>query len=309
MKIIAAADIHFPRYGLAWTEAMAVQMCNCGADVLILAGDITTGDATQFNQILGVFKNFKGPRLFIPGNHDLWVDDEDPDTSTLYYSTLQTIITDAGFHYLPGAPYIVGKIGFVGSLGWYDYSMRQIQTPYAGLHVTPLKAKRTADTTQITPLTETPIAWENLTTEHYKGKALMWHEDDKLQNIVWNDALYMDWKITDEAVTAQMLADIAIDLKALPEAVNQVVAVTHHVPHESLLKSHRDKVGAAFSKAYLGANSLASALEADPRMRLVLYGHSHHQNTMGRNGILYANCSVADNAGSPRLFEITEETT
>jgi hypothetical protein len=38
--------------------------------------------------------------------------------------TLCDIAAEHGFHYLPGSPLITEEVGFTGSLGWYDYSLR-----------------------------------------------------------------------------------------------------------------------------------------------------------------------------------------
>src|SRR5262245_44688652 len=45
-------------------------------------------------------------------------------TSWKHDIALRGIAAEHGFHYLPGSPLIIGAVGFAGSLGWYDYSLR-----------------------------------------------------------------------------------------------------------------------------------------------------------------------------------------
>jgi predicted phosphohydrolase len=107
-----------------------------GPDVLVLAGDISTG--ARYHKLLRLFDDFPGPRLFVPGNHDLWSRSRQPDTPRRYRRALRNIAEESDFHYLPGDPICVDGVGFAGTVGWYDYSFRQVERPHSGASVTPL---------------------------------------------------------------------------------------------------------------------------------------------------------------------------
>lgn len=97
------------------------------ADVLILAGDIFHFKQQFLIDCLKLFDTFGGDKLFVAGNHDLWTNSS--DSLVLYEKILPKIVNQSGFHYLDQKPFIKGKVGFVGSVGWYDYSFKDSSLP------------------------------------------------------------------------------------------------------------------------------------------------------------------------------------
>jgi len=97
-------------------------------DALVLAGDLANtlagwGETLRYFRVLDVLK------LVVPGNHDVWIESKSAlgrahDSAWKHDVALRGIAAEHGFHYLPGSPLVVGAIGFAGSLGWYDYSLR-----------------------------------------------------------------------------------------------------------------------------------------------------------------------------------------
>ena len=58
------------------------------------------------------------------GNHDLWVDDDEGDSSQqLWTNTLPGMIQDMGFIYLENEIIRSGSVAIVGTIAWYDYSI------------------------------------------------------------------------------------------------------------------------------------------------------------------------------------------
>jgi len=307
MRICAAADVHYPGEDPAWASRLAAQMCASGADVLVLAGDTAVGEEQHYRTFLGLFEGFAGPKFFVPGNHDLWSVSRRPDTPRRYTRSLRSIAEGHGFHYLPGAPVAVGKTGFVGSAGWYDYGFRQVQSPRPGLRVMPFRVAGGRGVIELPALTpDRGVLWHELTDDHYAHKALAWKEDERLQNVVWNDAVHVDWGEADDAVARRMAADIATDAAKLGEAA-RLVGVCHFLPFAELLGSEpSEDVANAFCRAYLGSPLLGEALQSDPRFRLVLCGHAHKQQVVPVGELVVANCSVGDRKAGPLLLTLPE---
>lgn len=307
MLICAAADIHYPREGYEWSAALAHTMCASGADVIVLAGDIATGAHRGYGKMLGLFGEFEGPKLFVPGNHDLWSNVQHPDTRRRYRAALRRIVEDNGFHYLPGAPRVVGDTGFVGVAGWYDYRFRQTEPPQPGVRVTPLRAARGEMATALYPIGgRARLPWSALTDEDYAGKALVWEDGEGPRSLVWNDGIYTDWHASDRAVTRQQAQEIMRDAAAVPLHVPRLVGVCHFVPFADLLGPPSNDVGLAYCRAYMGSPLLGKAFSADPRFRLVLCGHAHEQRVLHKDDMVVANCSVGDRNAGPLLLTLPD---
>lgn len=308
MVICAAADTHYPRRSATWAAALAEDMCHSGADVLVLAGDVSVGGAENYAQFLGLFQGFGGPKLFVPGNHDLWSVSRRPDTRARYDRSLRRIVRAHGFHYLPGAPRCVGNVGFVGTAGWYDYSFRQTVPPVPGLRVRGLKVSPGRLTVKLPRLGDEARGWEELTEEDYAGKALMWEEDERLRSLVWYDGVHVDWRESDAATVARMAQDITLDATELAGNATILVGVSHFLPFAEFLAAEppAQDVGAAFCRAYLGSPVLGAAFLANPGFRLVLCGHLHAQKVISVGEVVAANCSVGDPDTGPLLLTLPE---
>src|SRR5438132_6144970 len=93
-------------------------------DVLVLAGDVGAGQ--EFARCLTPFRELPCRKALVPGNHDIWVEDEDKrgNSLTVYQEYLPRISADYRFHYLDNGPLELSEAGLalVGSMNWYDYS-------------------------------------------------------------------------------------------------------------------------------------------------------------------------------------------
>lgn len=123
-SVIATSDLHLHLYaaGDASVEQLIPRACASDADVLIVAGDVTNGSTENFAACLMRFQDFKGTKLLVPGNHDLWT--SFLDSRTKYETLLPEIAAETGFHVLDKAPFVMGRTAFIGNIGWYDYSLR-----------------------------------------------------------------------------------------------------------------------------------------------------------------------------------------
>jgi len=236
VNVLATADLHWSLAagGDASTRRVAREAAASGAGVLVVAGDVAAFDPGLVTECLALFEGFTGPKLVVPGNHDIWT--EGKGSWRIYREDFPRVAREADFHCLDGSPVVHDGVGFVGSLGWYDYSF--------------------AD-----PDLEVPEG-------AYAAK--MWREI----GFVWNDGHYARWRCEDGEVVERMCRQLEADLAAL-EGTDRIVAAVHHLPFEELLFRKANDPGWTFGNAFMGSGRLGEVLKADPRVGTVLCGHSH----------------------------------
>jgi 3',5'-cyclic AMP phosphodiesterase CpdA len=169
-------------------------------DVLVLAGDV--GAAENFAPCLELFAPLPGRKALVPGNHDVWVreDDSRGDSLRVYQDDLPRQSAAHGFHYLDQGPLLLPEadLALVGAMNWYDYSWSLDE----------LK--------QFTPDWE----WRLQTKRFSRGRH--------------NDARFVRWPLTDQEFTARTVAGIDEHLRQARAAVGRSVLVTHHPPFYGL---------------------------------------------------------------------------
>ena len=118
MRIFALSDIHVDYApNLAWVEGLS--RTDYLDDVLILAGDISHKRNLLHQCLSALTRRFRQV-LFIPGNHDLWILDEDPGMGSLEKLTeVAKTAADCG---ATMKTIQLGGLQIVPLLGWYDYS-------------------------------------------------------------------------------------------------------------------------------------------------------------------------------------------
>src|SRR5438094_4330422 len=126
MRLAVAADLHWG-HGPAGDEAtlgLRDFLLRDPPDVLVLGGDV--GTLQHFDECLALFADLPCRKALVPGNHDLWVQDQDPrgDSLEVYRHHLPTVCSLLGFHYLDQGPLLLPEAGLAlaGSINWYDYS-------------------------------------------------------------------------------------------------------------------------------------------------------------------------------------------
>jgi len=169
-------------------------------DVLVLAGDV--GAAENFAPCLELFAALPSRKALVPGNHDIWVRDDDPrgDSLQVYQDYLPHLCATHGYHYLDQGPVLFPELdlALIGAMNWYDYSW-SLQT---------LKLL-------------VPDWEERLRTKRFtRGRH--------------NDARFVRWPLTDVSFTAQSVAEIDKQLQQALAMVGQAIVVTHHPPFYGL---------------------------------------------------------------------------
>lgn len=257
-----SSDLHFQprRRDVEAVRALARYVVAEGKpeDVLILAGDYANTD-THVRECLRLFAGFRGHRLAVSGNHDVWTNDPHRD-SWQRYQDLSRLYREEGFHALEDQPFIMNDgTAFVGSMGWYDYSFREESLGHG--------------------------------PEAYADKS-----DPDTGDPVWMDGVYVKWKFSDLAMTRYQLNRLGLHLTHTAKAEERVV-VMHHAPTKALLFHPRELVPHRWKVAntFLGSECFADLLEQKIDVpTTVVNGHIHMAKTIVRKGITYASIGSSD---------------
>jgi predicted phosphohydrolase len=233
-------------------------------DVLVLAGDLGN-DLNAWRETLREFQSLSMPKLLVPGNHDVWLESKRAlqraqDSAWKYNHALPGCAEEFGFQYLPKKPVVFGEVGFVGSLGWYDYSVRD---------------QRLDGIVSI--------------REYEKGQ---------FATGSWNDARYAawlrypasdDWRkrrllLTDAEVCRSMQDTLDHDLASLPGTVEKIIAVVHTCPFEGCVER---KIQPDPFDAYEGSSHIGEILSrySDRHEIVAICGHRHSYLDMVENGV------------------------
>ncbi|NLX07209.1 MAG: hypothetical protein GXY33_18890 [Phycisphaerae bacterium] len=272
MRIIATSDLH---YNIARSRPgvrqAAQKVAQRGGDVLVIAGDIAGIDTAIFAEALELFADFRGPKLLVAGNHDLWVA---PGRCSLekWSRELPQIARRYGFHMLDHEPYYADGVAFVGTVGWYDYSfrLRKLDVPLR-FYQAKMGPGRVAAVPELSNLLESQ---DDLHDHHFAITA------------AWRDGQYVNLPFDDPGFTDHLAERLDEHLKAAVARSPHVVAVTHHLPRRELVW-YRGDPGWDFVAAFLGSDKLHAVLRRYEPVKLCLSGHSHRADSIKDNGTHY----------------------
>jgi 3',5'-cyclic AMP phosphodiesterase CpdA len=246
LRLALTADLHWglSAAGDQATRELVAALRADPPDLLILAGDLGTRD--HFAECLALFRNLPGQKALVPGNHDLWVEAQDPrgDSLALYERHLPALAREHGFHYLDEAPLLFPEAGLavVGSINWYDYSWSLPQLQAA------------------LPDWEERLAAKRFTRGQH------------------NDANFIRWDLDDRRFTARVVARVADHLRTALAAGVRVIVVTHHPPFYGLNYPRREPPtpDGLLWDAFSGNRALEELLAAHAdRIALAFCGHTH----------------------------------
>lgn len=281
MEIAVTADIHYgTRTKREVLEKYINSLNNTGAGLLLIAGDLTGRgtDHAHFREVLEILRKFKGKILFSPGNHDLWT--TDGDSFDILTGKMPRMFRDSNVHLLDNSPVVIGGIGFVGSVGWYDYSFRkvpQLLEEHFGKYLFTFDEGKTL------------YRWNELTTAQYEGKECRVSDDgENWHKSTWQDKRFIKWDFTDDEFLNYCIGRLRQDIKSLSPHVEKIVAVTHHLPFEEFVPDIPDPTW-GFHRAYLGSAAIGKMLLEYPRVQYSFFGHSHRNNMIQINGLWAGN--------------------
>lgn len=257
MRVMVAADLHWnhPRSRES-AEALIHQINRERFDVLLVVGDVGVGDGESIEECLSHF-GFGGPKLFVPGNHELW--SNDPEIN-LHDQELPERIESIGWRWLPREPFTVGDVGFVGSIGWYDYAFAD-----AELEIPRLFYERKMSPGAVLTLKEPEDLMDAAQAAPEKARELVAR---------WNDAKYVRLGMSDEAFVERECDRLKRELQMLADK-RHVIAAIHTLPFEELLPPMKGGQF-NFAKAFLGTPRIGEVLKSFDNVSHVVCGHSHY---------------------------------
>lgn len=238
-------------------------------DVLALVGDLAN-DLDGWTEALESFSTLPCRKLVAPGNHDVWVESKTAvrqrkDSWWKHDVALSAAASRCDFHYLPGAPRVIDDVAFAGSLGWYDYSLRD------------------------------PRLEQVYTMRDYDAGEF---RDPRHRQGIWNDVTAAAWLRDPEAsdwrrrrqessareVFEKLLALLQSDIRAIPDNARCLVALVHTNPFVECLS--RGDEPDPFD-AYEGSERIGRLLAEQARNRPVycLCGHRHRKLDLRIHGV------------------------
>ncbi len=261
MRILITADLHYdiPRSRAA-TERLARDVLDHPADALALVGDTAGADLATLGECLALFAGFPGLKLLVPGNHCLWTTPGGRDSLARYHHDIPAVCAEHGFEVLDHAPKVLGNVGLVGSIGWYDYSLRDesLEVPLDFY-----RAKVSPGAAIYYGMDDLVAAHRHVLTERHRKLGVRWRDGEKI-SLPFDDVEF----------TRRLSDRLAGQLAELSPQCEQIVALLHHLPFADLLpKGRPDRF--AFAGAYLGSDRLGETLLDCPKVTHVYCGHSH----------------------------------
>ncbi len=255
MKIAFTSDIHAD----VSTENEDIvhvhlpALCREAPDVFVICGDVSA-DRASFARVLRAYDKVTCPKLVVAGNHDLWVDNKQENSVDKYRYVLPRLAEENGFSYLGFSPYTVGRVGFVGTCGWYDYSFRNENLD------------------------------DGISESDYRRKQFGTRR--------WMDVLHCDWSsMEDRDVTGMMNQSLKRQIADIGDRADHIVVVLHHVPFRALL-TYKGEPSWDFLNAFTGSRSTEEIIRSCAKVRTVLFGHTHERKRCELAGITAATCSV-----------------
>ena len=246
LRLALTADLHWGSHerGDEATRQMTRFLAAAPPDAFIVAGDVGAGE--HFGECLAHFESLPGRKMLVPGNHDIWVVDDDSrgDSLAVYREHLPDLCARHGFHYLDSGPVIFSEaeLAIVGSINWYDYSW------------------------SIDKLREKLPDWERrLRTKVFsRGRH--------------NDARFVRWALDDAGFTQDVVTTLDRHLHQVVTKVRQVIVVTHHPAFHGLSFPRVGDIGVdgLLWDAFAGNRQLESVLSRHiGHIPFAFCGHTH----------------------------------
>lgn len=290
MKAAFTADIHYGTHtddkGL---EEYVEDLNLNNAGLLVIGGDLASRGAThrEFKEALNILQKFEGEILFTPGNHDLWT--RDVSSFDLLVKGIPDIFQGTNLHLLDGMPFVVGDTAIVGSVGWYDYTMRFVPRDLCKLF-----SRYTFRFHNSSVL----MGWNELSLGEYESKVCEVSEDgENWKKSTWMDKNHIKWDFDDYRFTDYCLDQLRKDLESAGEASSRIIVITHHLPFSDFVPYIPDPTW-SFHRAYLGSEKLGQLIKKYPKVKQVYFGHSHRNTRMSINGIQARNLYFPEEGGT-----------
>jgi predicted phosphohydrolase len=261
MRILATCDLHYNIFrSRAPTEAVANEIRAAGGDVLMLLGDLCGMDLGVLERVFELFSFFRGPRLYVPGNHEMWTP-PDEDSLARYRETLPAICRTHDVHMLDASPVRLGDVAIAGNMGWYDYSLR---APFLEIPIRFYEHKASPGTAAVRPRLQHLIEGCDDVPDDCAGFLCRW---------------------VDYAFTDACLARLDGHLDDVRDA-RRVIVGMHHLPMLELVPREVKRKSLQFAGGFLGSTRFGDLITRHENVSHVLCGHSHAFKQHRANGMV-----------------------
>lgn len=248
MRIGVTSDIHtgFSTANNKIIKHLADAARHADLDVFVICGDISP-DIMSLSRTLSEFNHIGAncKKLFVAGNHDIWLVGLNKNiTSHDKYTLITAICKENGFHHLGDSPFVLGDMGFCGTIGWYDYSYKRDKY--------------------------------SIPERSYMRKTFA--------GSVWNDVNYARWDTSDPEVAKRFEKELQEQIDSIKDQVLRIIIATHHVPFRECV-IYRDSLPWDFFSAFMGSVGLGDICFKEPMVTHALFGHTHAEFFKKVNGI------------------------
>ena len=277
LRLAYTSDIHLDASEMNRDAAGAVAAVARAKDpdVLIVAGD--AGNTLEaLEEALSCFADIGAIRFFVPGNHDVWIETEGQEligSRVKYEERIPEVCRRSGFHDLGLEPVVIEDIGFVGSLGWYDYTFADRRL---GLTEDDYWKGRFGD----------DIWWDKKMTYWMPVSQPPPSIDrPKLPGVSPQTKIVAGApaeRMRDPEVCAEMTRRLEAHIVSIENRVKKIVAVIHTLPFFVGIP-RRDPP--YYLDAYTGSERLGRVLHAHTKVKHCIHGHKHTNGEWTAGGI------------------------
>lgn len=288
MRIIITSDLH---YNVARsrepTEKIAKEICAGGGDCLLFVGDTASTDLTVMDRVFGLFEPFRGVKMAVAGNHELWTVGG-ADSLARYENDVSAACRRNGVHYLDESPLVLEDTAFVGNVGWYDFSFRP-----SGMKI-PLRFYQH----KVGP---------GAAAYFDKHRHLLSHEADLPPGALdvtsrWMDGERVRLPESDVEFTRRMADKLRRHLSEVHDRVSRVIAAVHHLPFAELVPP-TIVPNWAFAGGFLGSELLGETLLDFPKVTHAFCGHSHRARTCRKGSLV---CKSIGSTYREKQYEVLD---
>lgn len=117
MRVFALSDLHAD-YPENFQWILELSNVDYQQDVLVLAGDVTD-DLQVLAQVFQALRSKFREVMFVPGNHELWVQNDVVDCSLEKFALIGQLCAVEGIRQ---TAYVYGDVSIVPLYSWYDFS-------------------------------------------------------------------------------------------------------------------------------------------------------------------------------------------
>ena len=261
MKILITADLHYDvRRSRKPTETLVRRIRHMSFDILMLLGDSAGADLDIFRQCLQLFADIPARKMLVPGNHCLWRHRNETSFER-YEKLIPQVAKEEGFSVLDEAPVLLNGIALVGSIGWYDYSLRDRSL---GIPIDFYREKLSPGAARYYG------GYDELLAKHAEALG----ERQMLLGARWMDGWRCRLGMTDEEFLARLIDKLESQLEEASDKADRIVVFLHHLPFVELVPANRpDRF--AFAAAFMGSEKLGELLLRFKKVTNVYCAHSH----------------------------------